>query len=138
MNLVDKVMFLGPVDKQGRLNLFSASDVFALVSFTENFGNAAAEAMAAGVPILVSENVGICDAVREDGAGSVVPVDEDAIAAALIEMLSNPNRLKDMGKAAYESARKRYDIKVVAKLMAKAYEDILTGRRSPELNWEDG
>ena len=137
MNLVDKVMFLGPVDKQGRLNLFSASDVFALVSFTENFGNAAAEAMAAGVPILVSENVGICDAVKEDGAGLVVPVDEDAVANALSEMLSNPTRLKEMGKAAYESARKRYDIKVVAKLMATAYEDILSGRRSPELLWQE-
>jgi len=51
-------------------------------------------------------------------------------------MLSNPERLREMGKAAYESARKRYDIKVVAKLMATAYEDILTGRRSPELQWE--
>ncbi|HEB74400.1 MAG TPA: glycosyltransferase [Candidatus Desulfofervidus auxilii] len=136
LNIVDKVIFLGPVNKDGRLKLFAASDLLALVSWTESFGYAAVEAMAAGVPVLVSENVGICDAVREDGAGLVVPVDEDAIANALSEMLSNPNRLKDMGKAAYKSARKRYDIKIVAKLMATAYEDILTGRRSPECNWE--
>ena len=104
----------------------------------ENFGYAAVEAMAAGVPVLISENVGICDAVRENGAGLVVPVNEDAIANALIEMLSNPERLKAMGKTAYELARKRYDIEVVAKLMVKAYEDVLTGRRSPECNWKEG
>jgi len=136
LNIGDKVIFLGPVDKDGRLRLFAASDLLALVSWTESFGYAAVEAMASGVPVLVSENVGICDAVREDGAGMVVPVNEDAIANALSEMLSNPNRLKEMGKAAYESARKKYDIKVVARLMATAYEDILTGRRSPECNWE--
>ncbi len=137
LGIVDKVIFLGPIDKEKRLKLFASTDILALVSWTENFGNAAVEAMAAGVPVLVSENVGICDAVSEDGAGLVVPVDEDAIAKALIQMLFDSERLKAMGKAAYESARKRYDIRVVAELMAKAYEDVLTGRRSPECNWED-
>jgi glycosyltransferase involved in cell wall biosynthesis len=113
-----------------------ASDLFWLATYPgENFGNAAVEAMAAEVPVLVSENVGICDAVREDNAGLVVSVDEDAITMALIEMISNSNKLKEMGKNAYQSARNRYDIKVVAKLMATAYEDVLTDRRSSECNW---
>ena len=138
LRVESRVLFIGPVDSREKMSLFAASDIFALVSWTENFGYAAVEAMAAGVPVLVSENVGICDAVREDGAGLVVPVDEEAIAEALIEMLSNPDKLREMGEAAYESARKRYDIRVVAELMAKAYEDVLTGRRIPECNWEGG
>ena len=131
------VKFVGFLEPSKRNFLFSNTDILILPAWEgENFGYAAVEAMATGIPVLVSENVGICDAVREDGAGLVVSVNEDVIANALIEMLSNPERLKEMGKAAYESARKRYDIKVVAKLMAKAYEDILTGRRSPECSWE--
>jgi len=137
LGIKDKVVFIGPVGNYQKMNLFAASDLLTLVSWTENFGYAAVEAMAAGIPVLVSENVGICDAVKEDGAGLVVPVDEDAIASALIEMLSDSEKLKEMGKAAYESARERYDIKVVSKLMATAYEDILTGRRSPECSWEE-
>ncbi|RLC74882.1 MAG: hypothetical protein DRI61_15885, partial [Chloroflexi bacterium] len=137
LELQNKVTFIDYISPKERNIFLSATDLFVLPAYEgENFGNAAVEAMAAGVPVLISENVGICDAVREDGAGLVVPVDEDAIANALIEMLSNPERLKELGKAAYESARKRYDIRIVAKLMATAYEDILTGRRSPELQWE--
>lgn len=138
LELQNKVTFIDYISPKERNIFLSATDLFVLPAYEgENFGNAAVEAMAAGVPVLVSENVGICDAVREDGAGLVVPVDENAIANALSEMISNPTRLKEMSKAAYESARKRYDIKVVAKLMAKAYKDILTGRRSLEVEWED-
>ena len=138
LKLQNRVTFIDFICPNERVDFLSASDVLILPAYEgENFGNAAVEAMAAGVPVLVSENVGICDAVRKDGAGMVVPVKEDAIANALNEMLSNPERLKEMGKAAYASVRKRYDIKVVAKLMAKAYEDILTGRRSRECGWED-
>lgn len=137
LELQNKVTFIDYISPKERNVFLSATDIFILPAYEgENFGNAAVEAMAAGVPVLVSENVGICNAVKEDGAGLVVPVSEDAIANALSEMLSNPNRLKEMGKAAYESVRKRYNIKVVARLMATAYEDILTGRQSPECNWE--
>jgi len=135
LNLNKQVRFIGPVSGEKKMKLFSSSDIFVLISHLENFGNAAIEAMAAGVPVLISENVGICDAVREDGAGLVVPVEEDAISNALINMFSNSDRLKEMGRAAYLSARKRFDIKLVAKLTATAYEDVLTGGRSPECNW---
>lgn len=72
------------IDNKVVLKLFRISDLLALVSYTENFGYVAVEAMAAKVPVLLSENVGVCDAVREDGPGLVVPVDEEAIANALM------------------------------------------------------
>ena len=72
-----------------------------------------------------------------DGAGLVVPLKVEAIAQGLTQMLSDPDRLKAMGQAAAASARRRYDIDTVARQMATAYEDILTGRRSPELYWSD-
>ncbi|AEB09503.1 glycosyltransferase [Desulfobacca acetoxidans] len=131
------VKFLGPVDAVGRRNLLAASDLMALVSSNENFGNAVVEAMLAGVPVLVSEHVGICREVQADGAGLVVPLKVEAIAQGLKQMLSDPARLKAMGQAAAAAARRRYDIDIVAQQMATAYEDILTGRRRPGLNWSD-
>lgn len=129
------VRFLGFVNSDKRRLLLAASDVLELVTWGENFGYTAVEAMAAGIPVLLSEHVGICREVEADGAGYVVPVQKDAIAAKLKEMLSNPRRLKEMGKSAYVSARRCYGMKQVAKLMGTAYEDILTGRRSPECRW---
>jgi glycosyltransferase involved in cell wall biosynthesis len=131
------VTFIGFVDNQKRAQLLSATDLLILLSLSENFGYSAAEAMAAGVPVLVSDQVGIAPDVEEDKAGFVVPTDVNAIAYILEEILSHPERLKERGDAAYNSARKRYDIRVVAKKMLKAYEDILTGRRSPECHWSD-
>lgn len=135
--LNSQVRFLGPVDADARRTLLAASDLLALVSSNENFGNAAVEAMLAGVPVLVSEHVGICREVAADGAGVVVPLQVEAIADALKRMLSDPEGLREMGRRAAESARRRYDIRVVARMMATAYEDILTGRRSPGLGWSD-
>jgi glycosyltransferase involved in cell wall biosynthesis len=137
MGLTGRVLFPGMVDPRRRDALFAATDVFALVSHHENFGNAAVEAMLAGVPVLLSEHVGICREVAADGAGVVVPLQVEAIAEALKRMLSDPEGLREMGRRAAESARRRYDIRVVAQMMATAYEDILTGRRSPGLGWSD-
>lgn len=135
LHLDGRVRFLGKVDPQERQTLLAASDILALVSRDENFGNAAVEAMLAGVPVLLSQHVGISREVLADGAGVVVPLTVEAITQALRSMLSDPERLKAMGQAAAASSRRRYDIELVARKMTTAYEDILTGRRSPGLSW---
>jgi glycosyltransferase involved in cell wall biosynthesis len=130
-----RVRFLGMVSPQDRNNLLAASDILALVSTNENFGITPVEAMLARVPVLLSEHVGISREVLADGAGLVVPLKVEAIAQALGQMLAEPAKLKEMGQRAAIKARERYDINVVGTQMARAYEDILTGRRSPELVW---
>jgi glycosyltransferase involved in cell wall biosynthesis len=132
----NKVYFLGFVDAQRRKDLFSAADLLTLVSPSENFGMSAVEAMAAGVPVLVSDQVGISDFVEKDKAGRVVPLKNEAITNALIQMLSDPIALKAMGNAGYECVRKRFGINNVAKQLLIAFEDVLTGRRSPDVKWQ--
>ena len=136
--IASRVLFLGYVQPDERNSLLAAADLLTLVTHPgENFGNAAVEAMLAGVPVLLSEHVGICREVTADGAGMVVPLEVEVIAEALVKMLSDPDRLKVMGEVAAASARRRYNIGKVASLMAKAYGDILSGQRSPELSWSD-
>jgi glycosyltransferase involved in cell wall biosynthesis len=137
LGLQARVRFLGEIGPQERTVLFAASDLLTLVSTHENFGYAAVEAMLAGLPVLVSENVGISREVLADGAGLVVPLEVAAIARGLKDMLADPDKLQAMGQAATVAARRRYDIRNVAQEMATAYEDILTGRRSPGLSWSD-
>ncbi len=137
LGLEARVRFLGEVDPKNRNILLAASDILALVSTDENFGYAAVEAMLAGVPVLVSEHVGLCQNILADGGGVVVPLQVEAIARAMGQMLSDPQRLKAMGRAAASAARRRYDINIVAQKMAKAYEDILLNQRSTGLSWSD-
>ena len=88
--------------------------------------------------MLVSKHVGVSRTIEAERAGRVMPVDEAAIAAELSALLSDPALRSEMGQNGYRSARKCYDIRAVAELMAVAYEDVLTGRRSPQLYWSSG
>lgn len=138
LKVESRVIFTGYVKPEKRNSLLRAAEVLALVSQGENFGYTAVEAMMTGLPVLVSEKVGISREITADRAGLVIPLHINAIAKALMQMLSAPKKLKTMGRAAAAAARRRYDIKVVAQMMATAYEDILSGRRTPGLGWSDG
>lgn len=128
LGLQKRVKFLGFIDAKKRRDFFSAADLLSLVSHPgENFGNAAVEAMAAGIPVIVSDNVGICREVEADGVGIVTPVGVQFLAEGLAGMLSDPDTLKKMGRAAYHSSRARYSISVTAKQMRSAYQDVLSG-----------
>jgi len=138
LGLDKHVLFTGFLNKERRLDLFSVAKLVTLVSYPgDNFGMAVVEAMAAGVPVLISEHVGIHREVTVDGAGRVVPLERDAIARGLMQLLSSPPILQEMGRRAYVSARKRYDVRTVAQQILLAYEDIITERRSPSLGWSD-
>jgi len=138
MGVSSQVSFPGYIPPEKRNLYLKAADMLALTTHSgENFGNVAVEAMLAGVPVLVSEHVGICREVQADGAGMVVPLESRAIAGAIEQMLADKEGLRAMGEKAAASARRRYDIDLVARRMATAYEDILTGRRSPALSWSD-
>jgi glycosyltransferase involved in cell wall biosynthesis len=136
MGLARHVRFLGPLYDAHKLNYLSALDVFALVSWTENFGNVAVEAMSVGVPVLVSEHAGVCDDVSSSGSGWVVPVDAGAIAATLIQIVQAPEERQECGRNAARCAFDRFESGRVAQLMAIAYRDIISGSRSTECMWD--
>jgi glycosyltransferase involved in cell wall biosynthesis len=136
LGLEGKVLFLGFVEGDRRNALLASQSVSVLVSHPgDNFGMGIAESMAAGVPVLVSDHVGIGPDIRADGAGRVVPVDPQAVARQLTQLLSDPVALQEMGSKARSSALRRYDVKSVARGMLTAFEDVLSGRRSSGLGW---
>jgi glycosyltransferase involved in cell wall biosynthesis len=99
------VEYAGVVEGSMRAKLFESAAIFALPSENENFAIAAAEAMAAGVPILVSGDVALGAEAQRAGGGEVltdlVPVHW---AEALCSWLGNPARLQAAGKAAWVHA----------------------------------
>jgi glycosyltransferase involved in cell wall biosynthesis len=126
LGLQDRVTFTGYVNSQQRLDLLVSSHLLALTRYSgENFAYSVVEAMAAGVPVLVSENVGVTADVAEEGAGRVVALEKGAIAKAMQETLLDDDKRQIMGKAGYIAARKRYDLRSVARAMLREYERVL-------------
>lgn len=134
--LAGNVIWKDSVNAEEIWDYYSSSDLFVLPSYDENFGMVVVEAMACGLPVLISRNVGIWKEVEVDNAGFIVNQDVDEIANALKTIYENPDMLKQLSLNARKSVENRYDINKVASLMIKAYEDVLNGRRSVELQWK--
>jgi glycosyltransferase involved in cell wall biosynthesis len=83
LGIADRVTWLGFVGANAKGDFLGSIDVLAMPSAYESFGVAAAEAMSAGVPVIVSPTVGVSDFVARAGAGIVAFPDRDVLAAAI-------------------------------------------------------
>src|SRR5713101_2562972 len=83
------VQVAGPVFGRDKWAAYRDADVFVLPSQNENFGNTAAEAVAAGTPAIVTEQCGIAPLLAT-ARGLVVSHDAGALAAAMKRVLSEP------------------------------------------------
>jgi glycogen synthase len=101
LGLADRVLFLGKVTDEERTLLLASASVFVLPSVVEPFGIAAAEAMAAGIPAIVSKTSGIAEITN-----SVFTVDFwdiDEFASRISEILQYPALRRAMGEAGRRS-----------------------------------
>ena len=81
-----RMQFAGPIFGGSKWAAYRDADVFVLPSQNENFGNTAAEAVAAGTPVIVTEQCGIAPLLADE-AGLVVPHDPAALSEALARVL---------------------------------------------------
>jgi L-malate glycosyltransferase len=124
LGIQDRVTFLG---KQESVNeLLPVADLMLMPSELESFGLAALEAMACRVPT-IGTNVGGVPELIEDGVtGRLFPVgDTDAMADAAIDLLKDPDRLDEMGRAGRAFAQARYCASRIIPLYEKYYEEVL-------------
>jgi glycosyltransferase involved in cell wall biosynthesis len=122
-----RVRFTGAVDAEQKRLLFSQAHLFVLPSHSENFGVAVVEAMAHGVPVLISPQVGIADAVAAANAGVVTECDEETLAAAILQLSGSPAILAEMSGNARRLAL-RYAPEPVAESLLSAYESLARSR----------
>jgi glycosyltransferase involved in cell wall biosynthesis len=103
------VQVLGAVDDSERDRLFSTAVMQVMPSRFEGFGLAAAEAMAAGVPLIASNAGSLPEVVDAPRGGVVVPPDDpEALADAIARMLDDEAMRQSLSSSARESAR-RFD-----------------------------
>lgn len=95
----ERVLLPGSVDGEDKLAALAAADLFVLPSQFESFGNAAAEAVAAGLPVLVTEGCGIARQIHER-AGLSVPCDEADLSEGLRRLSSPAEANRLMGRRA--------------------------------------
>jgi glycosyltransferase involved in cell wall biosynthesis len=128
--LADRVLFVGPAADADKWALYKNAQLFVLPSYSENFGNVVAEAMAMGCPVLVTPEVGIAAVVEAAGAGIVANGSAPEFAAAVRDLLANPARLREMGANGARAARERLSWDAVASETEDLYRRILEMARN--------
>ena len=106
----NSVHFAGEQGGETLASLYADSDFFLFPSVTDTFGNVVVEAMSTGTPAIVSNYGGPHDIVKDNGAGRILPIDEDAWLNALEEArklyLEQPEAYAKMREVAHERSLK--------------------------------
>ena len=119
-----RVRFVGWVDGDRKRELMRNASLFALCSKHENFGVAVLEALAAGVPAVITRQVDLASEVERTRAGWVVDDVEESLRRALADAIENPAERDARGRAAREHACQFAWPAVAAQLM-RVYESVL-------------
>ncbi|BAY14977.1 group 1 glycosyl transferase [Anabaenopsis circularis NIES-21] len=115
----------GFVSGELKAGLLQAADLFVLPSYYENFGIAVAEAMVAGIPVVISDQVHIWQQVSDSQSGWVGQTDVSALFELLQQALQNPQECQRRGENAQKYALEHFSWDAIARQMIQAYQQIL-------------
>jgi glycosyltransferase involved in cell wall biosynthesis len=120
--LQDCSLMTGFVEGEIKQLLLQGSDLFALTSYSENFGVAVVEALAAGTPALVTPGVALAQEVDQYNLGYVVPQEPTAIAKAIEKHLELPeSERKKLSQKARQFVLDNYSWDKIAQQLLTVY-----------------
>lgn len=139
LQLADRVQFLSRTvlgaDKE---HLFAAARIFALPSYSENFGITVLEAMRRGLPVVLTPQVGAAAIVREAGGGLVTDGEPESLSNAIVRLLADPAVAQAKGEAGQRWVLEHYTWSRIAAQMEALYDSLRVakseGRRNPSLD----
>jgi glycosyltransferase involved in cell wall biosynthesis len=105
LKAADRVTFTGWVDGEKKQELMRRASLFAMPSLHENFGVSLIEALAAGVPAIVSRQVDLADSVGAAGAGWLVDSNDESLRRGLAEALGSAAERRSRSRAARQLAQ---------------------------------
>jgi glycosyltransferase involved in cell wall biosynthesis len=129
--VADRVSFPGLLSGIAKLEAFRDADCFVLPSYSENFGIAVIEAMACGVPVLISDKVNIWREIAAADAGRVATTAIGDVAQTLADLLANPAAAAAMGASGRDFVAAHYDWAEIAVRLEAVYRALAEGRAPP-------
>jgi glycosyltransferase involved in cell wall biosynthesis len=137
LGVSDRVIFTGQVDRSVVTLYRRASDIFVAPSRSEGLGNAFISALASKLPLIATQVGGMADYVfdkkhnpdKEPTAWVIDPDSPDQIAERVKEILTNPEKAKEISIYARKMVEEKYDWDIIAKKMQEeVFNKVLYGK----------
>jgi glycosyltransferase involved in cell wall biosynthesis len=132
-----KIRWEGPLQPDEARQRLAHAAVYVLPSVDEPFPMSVLEAMARGVPVIITDTCGLAEAVTDSGAGIVVRDDVDELTKAIDYLLSDRDLRASIGSRARSLARETFGMEPVAERLEAIYLSALTGDPAPPNNYPD-
>ena len=119
------IYWAGFLTGEDKWSALADADVFVLPSHSENFGIAVLEAMAAGTPVIVSDQVALHREIAQANAGLVAGRNTDSLATTILQLLNDPAGAWLMGLNGKYLAERDYSADAVTRKLVHVYNGIL-------------
>ena len=123
-----RIDFTGRIDNQEFVRQYARATLAVIPSVYEGFGLPVGEAMACGVPVISTTGGALPEVVGNAGV-LVPPADSSALAAAIGELLDNPAKAEDLGRAGYRRVKEHFTWERAAQKTVDAYREVIDGYR---------
>ena len=120
-SLVEHVHWLGFKEGDDKWRVLQGADLFVLPSHSENFGIAVLEAIACGLPVVISDQVALQDEVKKHQLGRVVPLEVKSLTKAISGLLSAPAERAAISARAATTAAEHFSWQAAARRLISAY-----------------
>jgi glycosyltransferase involved in cell wall biosynthesis len=125
LGLKDDILWPGFLAGAEKLSALSAATVFVLPSYSENFGIALVEALAAGLPCVTTTGVAVSEDIAAAEAGLVVAPEKIALTDALVSLLADEQLRAQLGGKARRLATGHFSVSAMGVALKKLYQSIL-------------
>ena len=130
LGIENHLYFVGSAKGEELSLYYSAADIFVISSYYDNFPNVVLEAMSMELPVVATRVGGIPSQIEEDTTGFLInPKDDFEMSQCILKLLSDPEKISTMSKAAALAVRNKYDWQRTAKLFLKHAQNIKNDKK---------
>lgn len=127
----ERVCFTGVLSPELKLAAFVEAELFVLPSYAENFGAVITEALACGLPVVISNRVNIWPEMAEAGVATVVDCSVESVAAGISATLADTGFRRHVAARGPALVRERYTWEAIVPDLVAKYASIAGARAIP-------
>lgn len=127
LGLEHRVVLTGLLDHQAKLAAFVDAELFVLPSYAENFGVVIIEALACGLPVVISDRVNIHTELAAAGVATVVPCEAGRVAAHIGSALADEGLRRRIAILGPAFVREHYTWDAIVPMLITRYREMLHG-----------